>query len=273
MVRMARAASSSVRRVAKRSSCGSLVWSIIPTDQPSGSTQIVRYALPSMFMAHLPLSPRAGSGSTRTAAGAILMALEGHQHVRLDAEPCQLLHAAELGQVDDERGADDVAAGALDELGRRLGRPAGSDQVVDDEDALARPDGVIVHLDDVDAVLQRVFLADGLPGQLAFLAQGHEAASQPIGDGAAQDEPARLDAGNGLNPGAGPGGRHLLDGGLEALRVAHERGYVAEHDPLLGIIRDGADQALQVWHVQSPRQLLAGAHHSKQPPGRHARAP
>jgi hypothetical protein len=39
---MARAASSSVvsRTVAKR--CGNSVWSITPTDQPSGSTQMVR---------------------------------------------------------------------------------------------------------------------------------------------------------------------------------------------------------------------------------------
>src|SRR5579862_6708797 len=51
MARMACAASSSVasRAVAKR--CGSAVWSITPTDQPSGSSQIVRIALPSTFMA------------------------------------------------------------------------------------------------------------------------------------------------------------------------------------------------------------------------------
>src|SRR5580698_10898182 len=31
--------------------CGSAVWSITPTDQPSGSSQMVRIALPSTFMA------------------------------------------------------------------------------------------------------------------------------------------------------------------------------------------------------------------------------
>jgi hypothetical protein len=50
MAWMARAASSSVvsRAVAKR--CGSTVWSITPTDQPSGSSQMLRIGLPSTFM-------------------------------------------------------------------------------------------------------------------------------------------------------------------------------------------------------------------------------
>ena len=109
-------------------------------------------------------------------------------------------------------------------------------------------DGVLVHLDDVDAVFQRVLLADGLPGQLALLAQGHEPAAQPVGDGAAEDEPARLDAGHRLHLGVRIGRRHPLDRRLEALGVAEQRGDVPEHDALLGIVRDGADQAFQVWH-------------------------
>ncbi len=50
MARIACATSSSVvsRAVTKR--CGSAVWSMTPTDQPSGSSQIVRMDLPSTFM-------------------------------------------------------------------------------------------------------------------------------------------------------------------------------------------------------------------------------
>ena len=53
MVAIACAASASVvsRIVAKR--CGSSVWSMMPTDQPSGSTQMVRVCLPSTFMVSL----------------------------------------------------------------------------------------------------------------------------------------------------------------------------------------------------------------------------
>ena len=52
MALMARAMSSSVvsRRVVKR--CGSSVWSMMPTDQPSGSSQIVRVGLPLTFTPH-----------------------------------------------------------------------------------------------------------------------------------------------------------------------------------------------------------------------------
>ena len=38
------------RSVTKR--CGSTVWSMMPTDQPSASSQIVRVGLPSTFMPH-----------------------------------------------------------------------------------------------------------------------------------------------------------------------------------------------------------------------------
>src|SRR6516162_338590 len=51
MVAIARATSPTVvrRRVVNR--CGSTVWSMMPTDQPSASTQMVRVCLPSTFMA------------------------------------------------------------------------------------------------------------------------------------------------------------------------------------------------------------------------------
>ena len=51
IVRIACAASSIdlSRMVAKR--CGSRVWSMMSTDQPSGASQMVRVGLPSTFMA------------------------------------------------------------------------------------------------------------------------------------------------------------------------------------------------------------------------------
>ena len=125
------------------------------------------------------------------------MPLEGHQRVAVDA----VASASSSRPPSSGRSMMKVAPTTMppvraDELGRRLGRAAGGDQVVDDQDALARPDGVLVDLDDVDAVFQRVLLADGLPRQLALLADRDEAAAQPVGDGAAEDEAARLDAGH-----------------------------------------------------------------------------
>ena len=67
------------------------------------------------------------------------------------------------------------------------------------------PDGVGVDLDGVDAVFEAVFLADGPPRQLAFLADRDEAAAELVGDGAAEDEAARLDAGDVFDAGVTKG--------------------------------------------------------------------
>src|SRR5712691_5866136 len=51
MVAIARATSASVARRTVVNRCGSAVWSMMPIDQPSASTQMVRVCLPSTFMA------------------------------------------------------------------------------------------------------------------------------------------------------------------------------------------------------------------------------
>src|SRR5205085_368535 len=53
MVLIARAASSRLVSFAVAKRCGSSVWSITPTDQPSASTQMLRVGLPSTFMRRL----------------------------------------------------------------------------------------------------------------------------------------------------------------------------------------------------------------------------
>ena len=50
MARIASAAASQLVSRATTNSCGSRLWSITPTDQPSGSSQMVRMCLPSTFM-------------------------------------------------------------------------------------------------------------------------------------------------------------------------------------------------------------------------------
>src|SRR5262249_23050836 len=121
---------------------------------------------------------------------------EGHEGMRADAVAAQQVHPADIGEVDEERRAGDKPPGTGDELRRCLRRAAGGDESIDDEDALARLDGVLVDLDDVDAIFERVLLADGLPRQLALLADGDEPAPQAVGHGPAEDEAACLDAGH-----------------------------------------------------------------------------
>ena len=76
------------------------------------------------------------------------MSLECHERVRSHTVRVEFLHPAELRQVDDERGADDLAPGPPNELDGGLRRPARRDQVVDDQDPFTRPAGVLVHFDD-----------------------------------------------------------------------------------------------------------------------------
>ena len=61
------------------------------------------------------------------------------------------------------------------------GAPGGQD-VVDDQDALARLDAVAVQLDRGGAVLELVLLGDRLGRELALLADRHEAGAEVVGD-------------------------------------------------------------------------------------------
>ena len=63
---------------------------------------------------------------------------------------------------------------------------------------------------------------------------------------AAEDKAARLDAGDLVDLRAGPGMHQLIDRAAERARIAEQRGDVAEHDPRLRIIRNGADGGLQI---------------------------
>ena len=63
---------------------------------------------------------------------------------------------------------------------------------------------------------------------------------------AADDEAARLDAGDLVDLGAGPGLHQFVDRAAERAGVAEQRGDIAEDDAGFGIIRDGADRGTQV---------------------------
>src|SRR5690606_22025392 len=175
-----------------------------------------------------------------------LFPLELDQRVHLHALFPQPVGPAERRQVDHEGGGDDLAARFLDEVDGRVRRSAGRDQIIDQQYLVSAADGIGVDLDGVDAVLEAVLLADRLPRQLALLADRHEAAAEFVGDGAAEDEAARLDARNMVDLATQERPYEFVDRGAEADRIGYERGDVAELDAGLGVVRDGPDQALDV---------------------------
>src|SRR5579875_1698773 len=102
--------------------------------------------------------------------------------------------AAEEVEFDGDAEGDDFAAEALDELDGGLHGAAGGEQVVDDDDALAGTDGVLVNLQRVGAVLEVVLYGFGGSGELAGLADGDEAGVEAVGERGAEDEAAGFDA-------------------------------------------------------------------------------
>src|SRR5215210_5679922 len=105
------------------------------------------------------------------------MSLERHEGVHFHALVAQLSCAADIGQVDDEGRCHDIAAGFAEEIDGGGGRAAGSDQIVDQEDPVTLPNGVGVNLDGVDAVFERIFLAEVAVMQLAPLGNRNESPS------------------------------------------------------------------------------------------------
>src|SRR5688572_25973513 len=101
-----------------------------------------------------------------------------------------------------------------------------------------------MDLDAVGAVLELVVVADGLGRQLALLADRHEAHAKLVGDRGADDEAARLDARDLADRLALVAFDDLVDRAAQSHRVLEQRGDVAEHDPLVGIVRDGANEGL-----------------------------
>src|SRR5690606_38015371 len=78
-------------------------------------------------------------------------------------------------------------------------------------------------------------------GQLSLLADGHEARRKLVGQRSAQDEAARLDAGDLVDAEACIGPHKLVDRLPEGGGITQERGDVAEYDPGLGVVMDGAN--------------------------------
>ncbi|MNC85312.1 hypothetical protein D3C83_09030 [compost metagenome] len=139
------------------------------------------------------------------------------------------------------------------ELRGRRRRAAGREHVVDDEDLLARADGVLVDLERVLAVLEVVRFLEGLRWQLAGLADRYEARADAMRDGPAEDEPAALDADDRVDPAVLVRRRQHVDGRPVALRIAQQRRDVVEEDAGLREVGNAANVLFEVHAVATVR--------------------
>ncbi len=116
----------------------------------------------------------------------------------------------------------------LEQRERRGRGAARREQVVDHEHALAADHGVVVDLEPVGAVLERVLVADRPRRQLARLAERHEARVEQLRDRGPEDEP-RLDARDLVDAAGVALGEPVRDV-AEARGVGEQRRDVAESD-------------------------------------------
>ena len=114
------------------------------------------------------------------------MFLENHEG--LDRVRGKDFAAFQESQLDEELGLDDVAAGLFDEFRRGCGGASCRQEIVDEGDTFARAKGIEMNFDGGFRVLEFVGQTGGLPGQLAFLANGDKAEAEPVCDGGAEEE-------------------------------------------------------------------------------------
>src|SRR5262245_21091187 len=94
--------------------------------------------------------------------------------------PREALAAAQEVELDDEEHSGDDAAEALDELDLRARGPPRRETVVEHDGPRSGGHGVLVHLEAVRAVLERVGRLHRLTGELARLPRGDEACAERI---------------------------------------------------------------------------------------------
>jgi hypothetical protein len=122
----------------------------------------------------------------------------------------------------------------------------GREHVVDQQHARRAGHDTGAQFQHVLAVLQRVARAVHGAGQLAALADRHEAASQVLREPRAEDETARRDPRDVVDVEIGAGRTDRANGGVEPACIGEQRRDVAEQDAGRGEVRDAGDQTFEV---------------------------
>ena len=159
--------------------------------------------------------------------------------------------SAKVGQVDHERAACDLCAHALNQFDARFGGAASGEQVVDHQNFFTSLQRVVVHFHHGLSVFEDIGLFDGFAGQLAFFTDRDEAFPQLVRNGATEDEAACLEADDFVDGLSGVGGQELVDSDPKATSVGEQSCHIAEHDPRVREIGDGADIVLDGFHKSS----------------------
>src|SRR5882757_7149126 len=167
---------------------------------------------------------------------------EGDESSHRYTEVCEFFRAAQLRQVDDKAGAQNFHAQFAQQPHSGLRCAPGGDEVVHQDDALAPRDRILMHLDFVQSVFERIGHPHGGMGQLALLANGYEAGCELMRHGTAQNEATCFDPRDAIDLAHRPGLDELVDDSTEGASVTEEGGDVSKLHARLGIVRDRPDR-------------------------------
>jgi hypothetical protein len=180
------------------------------------------------------------------ACGSDSVTFERDQRAHRHGKLAQPLRPAEVRQVNDETGGENLRAELAQQLDCTLGGAPRGDEIIDQNDPIATFDRILMHFDLVESVFERVGHGNAFVRELALFTDRDKACRNLMRDSAAQDEPARLNPCDLVDLRARPRLHQFVHGAPERPRVPKERGYVPEHDSRLGVIRNGADRCLQI---------------------------
>ena len=130
----------------------------------------------------------------------------------------------------------------MHELRRGLGRAAGGEHVVDDDDARLFAQAPPVHLEHLAAVLRRELDPIDRGGQLPRLSHRDEARVEARGERAAEDEAARLDADDRVDVLADEALGDPVEHDVQRARAREQRRDVLEDDARLREVRHVANE-------------------------------
>lgn len=136
----------------------------------------------------------------------------------------------EKSELNDKRTSNRLSISLLDELGGGDERATGSEQIVDEQHTRLGLDGAHRELNRVGTVLFLIRLLQRRAGQLAGLAQRHEAHAERKCDNGAENEAACLEASDGVDSLSGKVSSEFVAHELECGVVAEQRCDVAKGD-------------------------------------------
>src|SRR3989338_6422026 len=135
------------------------------------------------------------------------------------------------GEPDEERAFHNYPSKALDELDGCIDGAARSNEVVNDQDALAFFNRICMDFYLVRPILKGIFLADSLRGKLSGLSDGNKTNPQLIGKDSAKDKSTAFNPCDHVNFHRFIAVVEGIDRFLKRRAVLKKGSYIAEHNP------------------------------------------